>query len=124
MARFAETIKLIHSTSNVKMPYLTDEIGLKQAAKYHLEEAYLMARKHGDNIIEALDDWDFIDDEFLKESYTTGVPVPFECKFPKYEEEVLSPGELLRIYWQERSALDSKIDSALKEIQNLLGIQI
>lgn len=58
------------------MPYLTDEIGLKQAAKYHLEEAYLMARKHGYNIIEALDDWDLIDDEFLKEYDGYEVPKP------------------------------------------------
>lgn len=49
------------------MPHLTKEITLRQAAKCNLEEEYLMARKHGYSIIDALDDWDFIDDEFLKE---------------------------------------------------------
>lgn len=58
------------------MHYLTDEIGLKQAAKYNLEEEYLVARRHGCNIIEALEDWDLIDDEFLKEYDGYELPKP------------------------------------------------
>ena len=58
------------------MPYLTDEIGLKQAAKCNLEEEYLVARRHGCNIIEALEDWDLIDNEFLKEYDGYELPKP------------------------------------------------
>lgn len=57
------------------MPYLTDEIGLKQAAKYNLKEEYLMARRHG-CIIEALEDWDLLTDEFLKEYDGYELPKP------------------------------------------------
>ena len=47
-----------------------------------------------------------------------------QCKFPKEEEEVLRPEELLKKYHEERSALDAKIDAQLREIENLLGIEI
>lgn len=46
------------------------------------------------------------------------------CKYPKEEEEVLSPDELLRNYWQQREALDHKIDSTLGKIQDMLGIKL
>lgn len=48
------------------MLHLTEEIALKQAVKYNLEEEYKMARKYGYSIIDALEDWDLIDDEFIK----------------------------------------------------------
>lgn len=47
-----------------------------------------------------------------------------QCKFPKEEEEVLPPDELLRQYHEKRNALDAKIDKTLTEIQNLLGIEL
>jgi len=47
-----------------------------------------------------------------------------QCKFPKDEEEVLPPDELLRNYWQQRKALDNKIDSTLSKIEELLGIKL
>lgn len=47
-----------------------------------------------------------------------------QCKFPKNEEEVLPPEELLRNYWQQRQTLEHKIDKTLTEIQNILGIEI
>ncbi len=46
-----------------------------------------------------------------------------QCKFPKEEEEVLRPEELLKQYHEKRSALDAKIDKQLEEIENLLGIK-
>lgn len=58
------------------MPYLTDEIGAAQAAKYKLTDEYWMARKHGLNIIEALEDWDLLDEEFLKKYDGYSVPPP------------------------------------------------
>lgn len=58
------------------MKILTDEIGIKQAAKYNLKEEYLMARRQGLNIIEALEDWDLIDDEFMKEYDGYELPNP------------------------------------------------
>ena len=47
-----------------------------------------------------------------------------QCKFPKEEEEVLRPKELLKKYHEERSALDAKIDAQLREIESILGIKI
>lgn len=47
-----------------------------------------------------------------------------QCKFPKDEEEVLPPDELLRQYHERRNALDAKIDATLGKIQELLGIQL
>lgn len=47
-----------------------------------------------------------------------------QCKFPKEEEEVLRPEELLKKYHKERAALEEKIDAQLREIENLLGIKI
>lgn len=47
-----------------------------------------------------------------------------QCKFPKEEEEVLPPDELLRQYHEKRNELDARIDSTLAEIQKLLGIEL
>ena len=45
-----------------------------------------------------------------------------QCKFPKDEEEVLRPAELLQQYHAQRTALDAKIDTRLQEIERLLGL--
>ena len=47
-----------------------------------------------------------------------------QCKFPKEEEEVLRPDELLKQYHAQRTALDAKIDQTLSEIQKILGVTI
>lgn len=47
-----------------------------------------------------------------------------QCKFPKDEEEILPPAELLRQYHARRNALDAEIDRTLAEIQNILGIEL
>jgi type I restriction enzyme M protein len=47
-----------------------------------------------------------------------------QCKFPKDEEEILSPSELLSDYYTKRRALDNKIDNTLLEIESTLGIKI
>ena len=47
-----------------------------------------------------------------------------QCKFPKEEEEVLPPAELLSDYFKKRKALDYEIDKTLAEIQRILGIEI
>lgn len=46
------------------------------------------------------------------------------CKFPKEEEEILPPKELLEDYYKKRRALEHQIDKTLKEIQNILGFEI
>ena len=46
------------------------------------------------------------------------------CKFPKDEEEILPPAELLADYYKKRRALDHEIDKTLAEIQKILGIEI
>lgn len=47
-----------------------------------------------------------------------------QCKFPKDEEEILPPAELLADYYKKRAALDHEIDKTLSEIQKILGITI
>ena len=47
-----------------------------------------------------------------------------QCKFPKDEEEILPPAELLADYYKKRAALDHEIDKTLSEIQRILGIDI
>ena len=47
-----------------------------------------------------------------------------QCKFPKDEEEILPPAELLKKYFEKRAALDHEIDHTLSEIQKLLGIDL
>ena len=42
------------------------------------------------------------------------------CKFPKEEEEVLPPDELLEQYHRRRAQLDQKIDDVLGKIQQML----
>lgn len=46
------------------------------------------------------------------------------CKFPKEEEEVLPPKQLLEEYYKKRKALEHQIDKTLKEIQDILGFSI
>ena len=72
------------------MPYLTDEIGAAQAAKYKLTDEYWMARKHGLNIIEALEDWDPLDEEFLKKYDGYSVPPP------TFKEKLLNVWYIIR----------------------------
>lgn len=46
-----------------------------------------------------------------------------QCKFPKEEETILSPEELINQYWIERQKIDSKIDETLGKIENILGLK-
>lgn len=46
------------------------------------------------------------------------------CKFPKEEERVLPPKQLLEDYYKKRKALEHQIDKTLQEIQNILGFKI
>ena len=46
-----------------------------------------------------------------------------QCKYPKDEEEILSPGELITNYKLRRKELDVKIDRTLSKIEEMLGIK-
>ena len=46
------------------------------------------------------------------------------CMFPKEDEEILSPADLLADYFKKRKALDHEIDKTLAEIQRILGIEV
>ena len=46
-----------------------------------------------------------------------------QCKFPKEEDEVLRPKELLKKYHEQRASLDATIDRTLNELENMLGIK-
>ena len=46
------------------------------------------------------------------------------CKFPKEDEEILPPAELLADYFKKCEALDHEIDKTLAEIQRILGINV
>ena len=47
-----------------------------------------------------------------------------ESKFPKEDEEILPPAELLADYFKKRKALDHEIDKTLAKIQRILGINV
>lgn len=47
-----------------------------------------------------------------------------QCKFPKEEEEILAPAELLENYYKRRLTLEKEIDQTLAEVQRILGIEI
>lgn len=47
-----------------------------------------------------------------------------QCKFPKDDEEILPPKELLADYFKKRKALDREIDRTLAEIQRILNIDV
>lgn len=47
-----------------------------------------------------------------------------QCKFPKEEDEVLRPEELLKKYHDERAKLDETIDRTLNEIETMLGLEV
>ena len=47
-----------------------------------------------------------------------------QCKYPKEEEEILAPAELLKNYYKRRLALEREIDKTLAEVQRILGIDI
>jgi type I restriction enzyme M protein len=47
-----------------------------------------------------------------------------QCKFPKDDEEILPPAELLAGYFKKRKALDHEIDKTLAEIRHILGINV
>ena len=47
-----------------------------------------------------------------------------QCKFPKEEDEVLRPKELLKKYHEEREKLDKTIDRTLSEIETMLGLEV
>lgn len=47
-----------------------------------------------------------------------------QCKFPKEEEKILPPAELLSDYYKKRATLEHEIDKTLSEIQKILGITI
>ncbi len=46
-----------------------------------------------------------------------------QCKFPKEEEDILAPGDLITNYKLRRKELDIKIDRCLAKIENMLGIK-
>lgn len=47
-----------------------------------------------------------------------------QCEFPKDDEDILPPVDLLINYFKKRKALDYKIDKTLAEIQRILGIDV
>lgn len=46
-----------------------------------------------------------------------------QCKFPKEEEDILAPGDLITNYKLRRKELDIKMDRCLAKIESMLGIK-
>ena len=46
-----------------------------------------------------------------------------QCKYPKEEEDILAPGDLITNYKLRRKELDIKIDRCLAKIESMLGIK-
>ena len=70
----------------------------------------------------ALSDKDFKSKCFTPQELVNGGLNIDLCKFPKEEEEVLRPEDLLAQYWQRRDELDMRIDNTLAEIEEMLGL--
>lgn len=66
------------------MPQLDDNIGLNQARKYGLEKEYEEARNYGLTILEALEEWDLIDDDLIsKFGHFEDIKKPVRHKYLK-----------------------------------------
>lgn len=98
----------------------------------HFSKTKSMKLEHCNPIKEWWNDWKeiIIDDGNEKSCYFSVEELiandcNFDlCKFPKDEEEILPPAELLADYYKKRKALDHEIDKTLAEIQKILGIEI
>ena len=51
--------------NDYEAPQVDDHIGLQQARKYGLEKEYEEARNYGLTVLEALEKWNLIDDDFI-----------------------------------------------------------
>lgn len=88
-----------------------------------------MLLSHFDKVVEWWNDRKVLGDGEKSQSFT---PEEIEagsynldlCKFPKEEEVVLTPHELIFEYKKRRKELDVKIDRALAKIEGMLGIKI
>lgn len=85
----------------------------------HTEEMKAWWKEHQEI---ALSDKDFKSKCFTPQELVDGGLNIDLCKFPKEEEEVLRPEELLAQYWQRRDELDMRIDNTLAEIEEMLGL--
>ena len=47
-----------------------------------------------------------------------------QCGFPRDEEEILPPDELIRNYREQRTKIDAEIDARLEKICEILGIEV
>ncbi|MDE7166707.1 MAG: type I restriction-modification system subunit M [Bacteroidaceae bacterium] len=98
----------------------------------HFSKTKSMKLEHCQPIVEWWDDRkEIVTDDGGEKSrcYSVGDLIALDCnfdqcKFPKDEEEILPPAELLADYYKKRAALDHEIDKTLSEIQKILGIDI
>src|SRR5699024_3832 len=67
-----------------------------------------------------------VDDNYKAKKYTVKEIIEGNynldlCEFPKEEETILEPNELIENYQEERAQLNKHIDNILEGIQSVLG---
>ena len=94
----------------------------------HFSKTKRILPEHFDPVREWWDNRRILDDGEKSRSFTPQELIDSNCnfdlcKFPKEEEDVLSPGDLITSYKLRRKELDIKIDRCLSKIESMLGIK-
>jgi type I restriction enzyme M protein len=95
----------------------------------HFSKTKRILPEHFDPVREWWDNRRVLDDGAKSRSFTPQEMIEElqcnfdQCKFPKEEEDILSPGDLITSYKLRRKELDIKIDRTLAKIEAMLGIK-
>ena len=94
----------------------------------HFSKTKRILPEHFDPVREWWDNRCVLDDGEKSRSFTPQELIDLQCnfdqcKFPKEEEDILAPGDLITNYKLRRKELDIKIDRCLAKIENMLGIK-
>lgn len=95
----------------------------------HFSKTKRILTEHFDPVREWWDNRRVLDDGAKSRSFTPQEMIEElqcnfdQCKFPKEEEDILAPGDLITNYKLRRKELDIKIDRTLAKIEAMLGIK-
>lgn len=95
----------------------------------HFSKTKRILPEHFDPVREWWDNRRVLDDGAKSRSFTPQELIEElqcnfdQCKFPKEEEDILAPGDLITSYKLRRKELDIKIDRTLAKIEAMLGIK-
>ena len=95
----------------------------------HFSKTKRILPEHFDPVREWWDNREVLDEGAKSRSFTPQELIEDlqcnfdQCKFPKEEEDILAPGDLITSYKLRRKELDIKIDRTLAKIEAMLGIK-